>query len=241
MPQPMNPIVGNPIAANATQPLGVMPPNPAQKQGPTPPKPKMPRPQAAQQQPQMPQQQMPQPPAFAQGGMVQPQMPQPPQGPAKAPPMPGITRHTDAPIPGQSLTSKPGSFPFEHPPKYTDPDKAIAAILNAVTEEDTAIKLLNLMELGVPVYTICMSMMMNGFAEGKWNLDLGLVLLEPMTAIMIRMAEAAGITPEIGVPEEADKTLDLVAQRRVKISEEQADAAIDAARTGGIMSRPGRA
>ena len=38
----------------------------------------------------------------------------------------------DAPIPGQSLTDKPGNYPWEHPPKYTDFMEASTFIWNRI-------------------------------------------------------------------------------------------------------------
>lgn len=240
----VNTPIGNMATVAAASPLGApaspsrarqaspqpRPPN-SPKQAPTPQAPQLPQQQPAQQAPQQPVQ-------AAQGALVQPQ--QPKQGPAFAPPPKGVTRGQDAPIPGQSLTSKPGSFPYEKPPKYADPDKAMAAILNSVTDEKVAYKLLNLMEVGVPVYSIVTSFLISGFTEGKWSVDVALLLMEPFTALLLRMAEAAKITPEIGVPEDDDPTLEQVVKKRVKISEEQAEAAIEAASTEGIMPRPGK-
>ena len=37
---------------------------------------------------------------------------------------PNVNR-LDAPIPGQSLTDEPGNYPWEHPPKTTDPEDAL--------------------------------------------------------------------------------------------------------------------
>jgi hypothetical protein len=112
------------------------------------------------------------------------------------------------------------------------------AVLNALTDEKTCPRILNLLEVGVPVYAIVTSFIMMGFTEGKWNVDLGLLLMEPTTALLIKMAKAAKIEPVIGVPEDPDTTLDEVAAHRVKIAASQVDAAQEAALTSGIVERP---
>ena len=37
----------------------------------------------------------------------------------------------DAPIAGQSLTDEPGNYPWEHPPRKTDPEVIFKAIMQA--------------------------------------------------------------------------------------------------------------
>lgn len=115
------------------------------------------------------------------------------------------------------------------------------AILNSFTDEKTCPQLLNLMEIGVPVYAIATGFMMSGFTEGKWNPDLGLLLLEPVTMLLLKMAKAAKIEAVIGVPEEEDDTLEQVVQHRSKIAKQQVDAAQEAALEGGIIDRPKKA
>ena len=34
----------------------------------------------------------------------------------------------DSPVPGQSLTDKPGNYPWEHAPQYTDVDQVLAIL-----------------------------------------------------------------------------------------------------------------
>jgi hypothetical protein len=40
----------------------------------------------------------------------------------------------DAPIPGQGLTDKPGNYPWEHPPQYTDTQEATEFVWEKLTD-----------------------------------------------------------------------------------------------------------
>ena len=45
----------------------------------------------------------------------------------------------DAPIPGQSLTDEPGNYPWEHPPKTTDPEELMLIIMETFNQTVTPI------------------------------------------------------------------------------------------------------
>jgi hypothetical protein len=81
----------------------------------------------------------------------------------------------DAPIPGQSLTDKPGNYPWEHPPKYTDFMEASTFIWNRIHLKRNNKRLLALMNSGVPIESLA-------------------ILLAPTVAKMyVSLAQAAGL------------------------------------------------
>jgi hypothetical protein len=57
----------------------------------------------------------------------------------------------DAPISGQSLTDEPGNYPWEHPPKTTDPIEAIEKFWDRLTDPEVAQEMITMMEAGVPI------------------------------------------------------------------------------------------
>lgn len=166
----------------------------------------------------------------------QPPMPMPPAGPQAPPggppgmqgggkpampPMPNMLEPDgfdpfSAPIPGQSLARPPGTYPFEKPPQFTDPEDAFQAILRSVTRGRAAEQLLNLLEIGIPVKAIVMSLLQGGFMEGKWSVDVALLISQPVTALIMRMAREAGIRPNLGIPPRDSATLDQVVAKRLK-------------------------
>ena len=130
-------------------------------------------------------------------------------------------RAFEAPIPGQSLTRQPGIYPFEHPPEFADAEDAFQALMSSIRMPNTAEQLLDLMELGVPVKGIVQTLIMVGFSEGKWTPDVGLLLIQPATALLMYMAKEAGIKPVTGLKPKKSETLDLVIEKRLKQMEEQ--------------------
>ena len=57
----------------------------------------------------------------------------------------------DSPVPGQSLTDKPGNYPWEHAPQYTDVDQVLDLIFDQVTNEDLQNKLFQCCMLEYPL------------------------------------------------------------------------------------------
>lgn len=138
------------------------------------------------------------------------------------------------PIPGQSLTKAPGSYPFEQPPMFATPEEAFEALVNALADPKATDRLLNMMELGMPVYSIVYTLLMSGFAEGKWTPDVAMLMAEPLSTLMFRLAKDAGIKAETGVKEEEDDMLELVMQKRMREMPPLEDDT-ETPSTGGLM------
>ena len=96
------------------------------------------------------------------------------------------------PIPGQSLTMRPGSQAFEKPWVYTDPDECLV-FLTEKLEQDRQLKEehLSLLASGVPVEYIVNTTAFAGFTEGLWSPDVA-ELIKPglaMYYILVAMDE----------------------------------------------------
>lgn len=97
----------------------------------------------------------------------------------------------DAPVPGQSLTDEPQNYPWEHPPQYTNINEAAEVIFNRLTEDDAALNMLAMLKSGVPVEAIVRTLIFAGFAEGKFNPDLGILLAPIVMAMIVGIAKRA--------------------------------------------------
>mgnify|MGYP003127270218 CR=1 FL=1 len=96
----------------------------------------------------------------------------------------------NAPIPGESLTRDPEQrFPWEQNPQITDVDTAIKEIFITLTEKNSLVELLNILNNGQPVDEIAQVI--------KYNSDLMLLLLEPLMYLIIAIAEEYEIDPVI--------------------------------------------
>ena len=60
----------------------------------------------------------------------------------------------DAPVPGQSLTDKPGSGPWEHPPQYTNTAEAADFVWSQLSTPEFAEQVIAMLDAQVPVEAI---------------------------------------------------------------------------------------
>lgn len=93
-------------------------------------------------------------------------------------------------IPGQSLTNDPENpLPFEKAPEFINSRDAIEYIFANLIEEDVYMPLMEQIEAGLPVMEFVQVFLFEGFNTGKWNPDLMLLLAEPMTYMIMALAE----------------------------------------------------
>ena len=99
----------------------------------------------------------------------------------------------DTPIPGQSLTDTPGNYPWEHSPQFATVEDASHSIWNGIHKEDTMEKILVLLDAGLTVEEIVKVIVFAGFVEGKFNPDVGLLLVPIVSDMLVAMGKKAGI------------------------------------------------
>lgn len=97
----------------------------------------------------------------------------------------------NAPIPGASLTAAPGAAPYEQPPQFTDPDKAMNFIVGKMTQPRQVDRLIALMKAGAPAEAIGRTVLFQGFSDGKWTPDMAMFLLQPTVQMVAAVAERA--------------------------------------------------
>jgi hypothetical protein len=98
-----------------------------------------------------------------------------------------------APIPGQSLTDEPGNYPWEHPPKNTDPETIVNDLFMRMTQPEALQEILVMLDAGVPVEAIVRVMVFTGFAEGEFNPDVGFIIVEPLMEAVATIGLRAGV------------------------------------------------
>ena len=99
----------------------------------------------------------------------------------------------DAPISGQSLTDEPGNYPWEHPPKTTDPIEAIEKFWDRLTDPEVAQEMITMMEAGVPIEALARILTFTGFAEGEFTPDVGFLTIEPLMKMLAAIGMRAGV------------------------------------------------
>jgi hypothetical protein len=98
------------------------------------------------------------------------------------------------PIPGSSLTSDPDDpAPYEKPPQYVDIHSASEWIFSQLIEEDRYDQLIQSLHEGIPVMDITQVILFSGFTQGKWDVNLMTLLIEPTAYIIMALGERAGV------------------------------------------------
>ena len=95
----------------------------------------------------------------------------------------------DAPVPGQGLTDKPGNYPWEHAPQYTDTSEAADYVWDKLSQPEFAEQVIAMLDAGIPVEAIGRIIIFAGFTEGKWTPDVAFIIAEPV----MKMIAAVGI------------------------------------------------
>lgn len=144
-----------------------------------------------------------------------------------------------APIPGMSLTKEPGNAPYEQPPLYAEPEKALAFYLQKMSDEEFIDDLMFILEQGMPVEIFVDSMTSTGVMEGYHTFDVK-VLISPIIheyitnlalAAGVEVVEEAGPTKEQRMKEKDKERMKLLIQKSLDedepISPESEDKAED--------------
>ena len=99
----------------------------------------------------------------------------------------------NAPVPGQGLTDKPGNYPWEHPPQYTDTMEASEYIWDRMTQPLFVKQIIAMLDAGIPVEAIARIVVFSGFTEGKWTPDVGFMLAETVVKMVATIGFTAGV------------------------------------------------
>lgn len=118
---------------------------------------------------------------------------------------------TDMPIPGENYTSDTKNYPWHQPPEFTAIGPALDKMSKKMTDRKTAPLLMSMVETGVPLYKLSQIIIMEGMANGKWTLDLGLLLAGPITKILEIMCSVYDIEYDLGIEDDDDEPTGLFA------------------------------
>lgn len=103
-----------------------------------------------------------------------------------------------APIPGQSLTTPPGNFPWERPPEITDPEEVIQMYLTKLSDKERTEAILDLVELDTDIRTITEGILRAGVAGGIHSIDISLIVAPVIHEFIKQSADAAGLEYDEG-------------------------------------------
>ncbi len=105
----------------------------------------------------------------------------------------------DGPIPGENYTSDTKNYPWHRPPEVSDLDDAINLAAKRLMNEEVSPKILGMIDMGIPLVKIADIFATGGIMNGKWSVDMAIMLAGPITHIIKLMADGYGIDYDIGL------------------------------------------
>ena len=91
--------------------------------------------------------------------------------------------------PGYSLTQDNQNFPWENPPEISDPEEALDQAIDFLDNPRNQKEVFKLLTAGVSVEVLVEGYTMQGFQEGKFSADTGLLIKTPLALYMANLAE----------------------------------------------------
>ena len=95
--------------------------------------------------------------------------------------------------PGYGLTSDNQRWPWGHPPKDSDPSVVLDKAIAAVSETAAKREMFKLLTVGGSVEVIVDGYIFQGFSDGKFSPDVGLLIKGPLGIAIAGMADKEGI------------------------------------------------
>tara|TARA_R100000700_G_C3152871_1_gene131029 strand:- start:41 stop:595 length:555 start_codon:yes stop_codon:yes gene_type:complete len=111
--------------------------------------------------------------------------------------------------PGNSLTDTPGKWPWEQPPRFTDPDDVIDFTIDTIMGGPIKDDLLKLMMAGITVEELVTQISFKGFLEGQFTPDVAELIKPAIGIFLVDLALQTGFEPKMFVdsaPVEGDVT-----------------------------------
>jgi hypothetical protein len=105
----------------------------------------------------------------------------------------------DGPIPGENFTSDTRNYPWHRPPEYTTTDDALDWISKMLTKKEGSFFVVTMLKFGIPVRNIVSTILMKGISQGKWSIDLALLIAGPISHIVSLIAKKEDIEYDMGL------------------------------------------
>lgn len=126
----------------------------------------------------------------------------------------------DGAVGGESWTTAPSTAPWDRPPQFADPEQAMMFVFKRLSNPKFTKRLLSILEAGMPIDMLVENMLMQGFSTGKFGAPALTMMVGPLTVLLWRMAESAGIRPvtssDLGPKVDFDPMEMLAAEKRIQ-------------------------
>jgi antitoxin component of RelBE/YafQ-DinJ toxin-antitoxin module len=103
----------------------------------------------------------------------------------------------NAPIPGHSLTTAPGKWPWENPPSSANPEQVVSKIVDKLEKPSVQDRLTRLMLAGVSVQEITNTISLGGFTKGEFSPDVAELIKPAVVVYITKIALDKGIPVKV--------------------------------------------
>ena len=103
--------------------------------------------------------------------------------------------------PGNSLTDAPGKWPWEQPPRFTDPDDVIDYTIETISNGPIREDMLKMMLAGITVEELVEQVTFKGFLAGAFTPDVAELVKPGLAIFLADMAIQEGFEPQMFVDE----------------------------------------
>ena len=138
----------------------------------------------------------------------------------------------DGAMGGEAWQHAPGQMPWDRPAQFPDPNQALNDVFNTISQPKQAKRLLNLLDQKTPIDFLAEQIIKSGFREGKFSATSVVNMAGPLTVMLWRMAETAGIRPVTSDDLKSESLKDFdpsdMAAAQARISNNTAEKAIGA-------------
>jgi len=95
--------------------------------------------------------------------------------------------------PGHSLTIDNTQWAWGKPPQFVDPEQVLDISIKALKDKRRKDEMLKLLLAGVSVEQLVEGFIFQGFSEGKFTPDVGMLIKAPLAIVIANMAETEGL------------------------------------------------
>lgn len=152
----------------------------------------------------------------------------------------------DAPIAGQAMTAPLGERPWQNPPHLTSVNEAIEFYIPRITEPKAGSRIMDMLEMGIPVATLVDTIQLSGVMEGVHSVDVGMLVSPVLAETIVQMADQTGTNykkmPTDVDENKIDRSQRVLASRNLEapeaVAEEPApEPVMEEAEPKGLMAR----
>ena len=121
------------------------------------------------------------------------------------------------PIPGQSLTKAPGTYPWDNPPEMTNPEQVIQFHLMRFDDQDRLNTAMDALEFGVTdLYTLVKGIMRSAVSQGIHTIEAGMIAAPVVHTLLKEVADSLGFEYNDGINEGTRKEQEQKARASLK-------------------------